>query len=88
MIYDFEPTKISREFRYTLGKETTTERYYLSFLVSPPTKRYVEYEEYYEISFEQINIFLNDEQNLLKFIEDCRRGKNNELMTFYPKASS
>lgn len=88
MIYNFEPTKISREFRYTLGKETTTERYYLSFLVSPPTKRYVEYEEYYEISYNQLNLFLDDEQKLLYFIEDCRKGKNSELMIFYPKASS
>ena len=73
------------QLKYTLGKETVTEKYYLSFLVSPATKRYVEYEEYYEISLKQINDFLNDEQILLEFIEDCRKGKNTDLLTFYPK---
>lgn len=88
MIYNFKPIKISREFRYTLGKETITEKYYLSFLVSPATKRYVEYEEYYEISHKQLTSFLDNEQELLYFIEDCRKGKKNELMIFYPEASS
>lgn len=71
MKFNFEPIKISRKFRYTLGKETVTEKYYISFLVSPATKRYVEYEKYYEISLKQVDDLLNDEQCLLEFIEDC-----------------
>lgn len=86
MDYNFEPMKISRKFRYTLGKETTTRKYYLSFLVSPMTKRYVEYEEYYEISFEQFNTFIDKEAELLEFIENCMRGHKNELKIFYSKA--
>ena len=42
MRYEFENVKISREKRYSLGKETTTNKYYLSFPVSPPNQRYVE----------------------------------------------
>lgn len=86
MTYNFEPMKISRKFRYTLGKEMTTRKYYLSFLVSPMTKRYVEYEEYYAISFEQFNTFTNNEVELLCFIEKCMKGNKDELRMFYPKA--
>lgn len=53
MKLNFEPTKISKEFRYTLGKETNHDKYFVSFMMSPALHRYVEYEDYYEISFEQ-----------------------------------
>lgn len=74
MNFIFDPIKISRNLRYTLGKETTTNKYYLSFLVSPANHRYVEDEEYYEISEEQFNLFINDEEKLLQFIESFRAG--------------
>lgn len=87
MRYEFTSVKVSREKRYTLGKEIITDKYYLSFPVSPPDHRYVEYEEYYEISFEQFNVFMNSEERLLLFIIDCVRKKNDKLMTFYPRES-
>ena len=86
MRYEFEDIKISREKRYSLGKETTTNKYYLSFPVSPPNHRYVEYEEYYKISSEQLSDFLETEDSLIEFLEKCRRRKMDHLFLFYPIA--
>lgn len=60
MNFIFDPIIISRNLKYALGKELTTDKYYLSFLVSPANRRYVEYEEYYEISEEEFNLFINN----------------------------
>ena len=86
MRYEFENMKISREKRYSLGKETTTNKYYLSFPVSPPNQRYVEFEEYYEISSEQLDEFLENEDALIEFLDKCRRRKMDHLFLFYPIA--
>ena len=86
MRYEFKNLKISREKRYSLDRETTTNKYYLSFPVSPPNHRYVEYEEYYEISFEQLNEFLKNEDSLIEFLDQCRRRKMDNLVLFYPIA--
>lgn len=43
MKFSYKPIKISRSLKYTLGKELTTNKYYLSFLVSPDNQRYVGY---------------------------------------------
>lgn len=83
MKYNFEDIKVNRELRYTLGKETTTEKYYLSF---PVRNSYVDYIEYYEISTEQLNLFINNEEELLVFLDECRRRKKDELMAFFPVA--
>ena len=86
MRYEFENVKISREKRYSLGKETTTNKYYLSFPVSPPNQRYVEFEEYYEISSEQLDEFLENEDVLIEFLVKCRTRKMDHLFIFYPIA--
>ena len=76
MEFSFEPIKTSRNLRYTLGKEITTNKYYLSFLVSPANHSYIEYEEYYEVSEEQFHLFISDEEKLIRFIENFRSGRN------------
>lgn len=76
MNFIFDPIKINRNLKYSLGEELTTNKYYLSFLVSPANHRYVEYEEYYEISEEEFNLFINNEERLLQFIESFRSGGN------------
>ena len=76
MNFIFDPIKINRNLKHSLGKELTTNKYYLSFLVSPANHRYVEYEEYYEISEEEFNLFINNEEKLLQFIESFRSGGN------------
>ena len=86
MRYEFKNIMTTREKRYSLGKETTTNKYYLSFPVSPPNHRYVEYEEYYEISSEQLSKFLENEDPLIEFLEKCRRRKMDHLLLFYPIA--
>ncbi len=83
MRYEFESIKVSREKRYTLGKETTTDKYYLSF---PVRNSYVDYIEYYKISHEQLNEFLIDECLLLEFLNKCRRRKMDHLFLFHPIA--
>lgn len=76
MEFSFEPIKISRNLRYTLEKEITTNKYYLSFLVSLANHRYAEYEEYYKISEEEFYLFISDEERLIRFVENFRLGIN------------
>ena len=76
MKFSYEPIKISRSLKYTLGKELTTNKYYLPFLVSPDNQRYVEYEEYYEISQEKFKLFISDEESLVRLIKNYRLGVN------------
>ena len=83
MSYDFKDVKINREFRYSLGKEITTGKCYLSF---PVRNSYVDYIEYYELSLEQLNIFMKNEEELLDFLDKCKRRKKDELMVFFPIA--
>ena len=80
MSYDFKDVKINREFRYSLGKEITTGKCYLSF---PVRNSYVDYIEYYELSLEQLNIFMKNEED---FLDKCKRRKKDELMAFFPIA--
>lgn len=83
MHYNFSDIKVSKEERYALGKEITTDKYYLSF---PLRNGYVDYSEYYEISPEQLDEFLTNEDVLIDFLTKCRRRKMDNLMIFYPIA--
>jgi len=83
MRYEFQDVKVSREKRYALGRETTTDKHYLSF---PVRNSYVDYIEYYEISLEQFNLFLTNEDLLIEFLDRCKRRKMDHLFLFYPIA--
>ena len=83
MRYEFRDVKVSIEKRYALGRETTTDKHYLSF---PVRNNYVDYIEYYEISLEQLNLFLNHDDLLIEFLDKCKRRKMDHLFLFYPIA--
>ena len=83
MRYEFRDVKVSIEKRYALGRETTTDKHYLSF---PVRNNYVDYIEYYEISLEQLNLFLNHDDLLIEFLDKCKRRKMDNLFLFYPIA--
>ncbi len=71
----------SRADRYSLGIETESERYYASFPVSTGL---VDYEEYYEITPDQFQRFLDDRAAAIEFVESCRRHEHDELLLQQP----
>jgi hypothetical protein len=73
----FEQTYFSREYRYSIGVESTSGRYYTSI---PVSNGIVDYEEYYELTEDQYREFLRDGEVAIKFTEACRRRGHDDLL--------
>jgi hypothetical protein len=65
----FDDTYFSRDDRYSIGVESTSGRYYASI---PVGNGIVDYEEYYELSQDQYDNFLNDSAAAIEFVEKTR----------------
>ena len=60
MKYNFIDVYVSKEKRFSIGRESNTGKYYLSF---PVRNQLAEYEEYYEISkIEYENFLINTDK--------------------------
>ncbi|AVF37729.1 hypothetical protein KWG64_08190 [Rahnella sp. PD12R] len=79
----FEDVFFSREERYSIGIETETARYYLSI---PVTNHMIDYEEYYEISESEYNIFLSNPAMAVDFAKQCKRREKDDLLIVKPGA--
>ncbi|KAA1248568.1 hypothetical protein F0Q45_19890 [Mycobacterium simiae] len=77
----FDDTYFSREDRYSLGVESTSGRYYASI---PVSNGLVDYEEYYELSQEEYDAFLQDGEAAVEFVEACRRHEHDDLLLQKP----
>lgn len=77
----FNDTYFSREDRYSLGVEATSDHYYASI---PVSNGIVDYEEYYEITPDQYYAFLNNRGAAIEFIESCRRHERDDLLMQKP----
>jgi hypothetical protein len=77
----FEDTYFSREDRYSIGIESTSGRHYASI---PVSNGIVDYEEYYEITPDQYQIFLRDTDAAVDFVESCRRHEQDGLLIEKP----
>jgi hypothetical protein len=77
----FNDTYFSREDRYSLGVETTSDRHYASI---PVSNGIVDYEEYYEITPNQYHLFLSDSGAAIEFVESCRRHEHDDLLIQKP----
>jgi hypothetical protein len=77
----FDDTFFAREDRYSLGVESSSGRYYASI---PVSNGIVDYEEYYEITPEQYQIFLADRDSAFEFVESCRRHEQDDLLIEKP----
>lgn len=77
----FKDTYISREHRYWLGIEQDSGRHYASI---PVANQMIDYVEYYWITPEEYQRFLDDQQLVLSFIEACRRREHDDLLVHKP----
>jgi hypothetical protein len=77
----FDDTFFSREDRYSLGIESTSDRHYASI---PVSNGIVDYEEYYEITADQYQTFLSDRDAAIEFVESCRRHEHDDLLIEKP----
>ena len=77
----FTDVYFSREHRYSIGIESESERHYVSI---PVSNGLVDYEEYYEISAEQSDVFLADRIAAIEFVEACRQRQHDDLLILKP----
>ncbi len=74
---------VSREHRFCLGVDRETGGYYLSTPGSG-VNRAVEWEAYFSVDSEQFARFRADPSAADDFTEDCRTGRNKEIL-IYPR---
>ncbi|MCL9672452.1 hypothetical protein [Citrobacter sp. MNAZ 1397] len=77
----FEDTFFSRVERYAIGIEKESGRHYLSI---PVTNHMIDYEEYYEISESDYNIFLRNPATAVDFAKQCKRRERDALLIVKP----
>lgn len=77
----FIDSYFSKEDRYSLGIESDSGRHYVSI---PVSNGIVDYEEYYELTVEQYEAFLDDRTAAIDFVEGCRRHERDGLLIQKP----
>lgn len=77
----FSDVFVSREDRYSIGAELDSGRLYVSI---PVSNGVVDYEEYYEISAEQSDVFLADRIAAIAFVDACRQHQHDDLLILKP----
>ena len=78
---NFVDSYVSREHRFSLGREADSGRYYLSI---PVSNGVVDYEEYYEVDRERYAQYLDDPLAAVPFAEACRAREHDELLIQKP----
>ena len=71
----------SREDRYSLGIDLDSGRHFASV---PVSNGVVDYEEYFALTDEQYEEFLDEPAVAVDFIEDCRWRLHDELLMVKP----
>lgn len=77
----FSDVFVSREDRFSIGTELDSGRHYVAL---PVSNGVVDYEEYYEISPQQSEVFLSDRSAALDFADACRRRLHDDLLIEKP----
>ncbi|WP_328352497.1 TNT antitoxin family protein [Mycobacterium sp. NBC_00419] len=77
----FQETLASAEGRYSLGVDLKTSGHFLSI---PVSNRIVEYNEHYALSAEQHERFLDDWQAAVRFADECRARRHDDLLIYQP----
>lgn len=67
--------------RFSIGQEQQSGRYYLSI---PVANRWVDYEEYYEISKAMHDAYPQNREELLAFAEQCRKRMQDHCLLVQP----
>lgn len=77
----FRDTCFSREGRFAIGVEEDSGRYYLSI---PVTNGAADYDEYYEISECDYQIYLSDLTTAVEFAKQCKVREKDALLMMKP----
>lgn len=77
----FADTSVSREGRYSLGRDRESGDPYLSI---PVANRAVTYEEYYRLTPEQHERFTDDPPAARAFADECRQRRHDALLILAP----
>lgn len=77
----FSDDYVSREGRYSLGRDQTTGDYFLSV---PVANRMVDYEEYYRLTPDQYSRFIADAAAARVFADACRDRRHDDLLILQP----
>lgn len=78
---NFEDRYVSREHRFSLGEETVSGTYFLSF---PVSNGLVDYEEFYALNDEEYQLFRADPESALPLLERCRRREEDDRLIQQP----
>ena len=78
MSHNFIDSFISREKQFSVGKDSISGCYYVSFLQVTENRR-SEYEVYFEVPSRLIHLAKNDPIQLEQYVHECRRGEHFEL---------
>ena len=77
----FQDIYISREGRFSMGRDEVGDGYYLSI---PVCNRTTDYEEYYSLSAEQFEALKADRVAAQSFAEQCRERTRDDLLILRP----
>lgn len=78
---EFVDNYVFKEKRFSIGRELTTGKCYLSI---PVSNGIVDYEEYYEIEEELLSECPDNMEQLCILASLCRRQKNNDRLIIMP----
>lgn len=77
----FNDLYINREEFFSMGIETASNRFYVSF---PVSNGFTDYEEYYEIDESHFELFKPDIDAATVFVMQCRRREMDHLLMMKP----
>lgn len=77
----FEDLHIFREARFSIGQERDSGKHYLSI---PVANRLVDYEEYYELTRAEFDLFTKDFRTASEFADQCRKHKKDDRLFMKP----
>ena len=77
----FTDIKFSKSKRFSIGQEENSGKYYLSF---PVSNQLVEYEEYYEITVNEFNDYIQNLDNAIPLLEKCKQHKEDHRLIQKP----
>ncbi len=77
----FEKAFVSREHRYSLGMEVDSRVHYAAI---PVSNQLVDYMEYYKLTDEEYERFLDEPSQAVEFVESCRNRQQDERLFMKP----
>jgi hypothetical protein len=77
----FEKAFVSRENRYSLGVEVESGVHYAAI---PVSNQLVDYMEYYKLTDQEYERFLDEPSQAVEFVESCRNRQQDQRLFMKP----